>query len=84
MLTAERVNELKKQIKTEMARRNGYGSLSSNSGYDFVSPGENVNYAGPDFDFTDPPDAGDIIVAEHGEKTVDLLLLVNDHGDLKK
>ena len=68
MITAEKVIELKAKIKAEMLRRNGHGSLEK--------------YAGSSYDFTITPVKGELIKAEHGQKTVDLLLKIEDYGDL--
>ena len=37
-MTAEEIIEIKQAIKTEMTRRNGYGSLSTNGGYGYADP----------------------------------------------
>lgn len=37
IMTAEEINSLKTAIKTEMARRNGYGSLSTDGGYGYAN-----------------------------------------------
>ena len=68
MITAEKVIELKAKIKAEMLRRNGHGSLES--------------YGGSSYDFTITPVKGELVKAEHGQKTVDLLLKIEDYGDL--
>ena len=90
-MTAAQVIELKAKIKADMARRNGYGSLSTDGGYNYARQDEAVDYSSADFDFTVAPEAYDrenesesmTFLAEHGQKTVDLLLQINDHGDLK-
>ena len=64
MLTAEEIKSLKAKVKAEMSRRNGYGSLSE--------------FGGADYDFAAEPAAGGVIAAEHGQKTVDLLLKITD------
>lgn len=84
MLSASEINTLKQKIKTEMARRSGYGSLSSNGGYDYAVPGENINYAGAAFDFVEIPSSNGPVLKEHGEKTIDLLLRIDDYGNLEK
>lgn len=68
MITAEKVIELKAKIKAEMSRRNGHGSLEK--------------YADSSYNFTITPVKGELIKAEHGQKTVDLLLKIEDYGDL--
>ena len=68
MITAEQVIELKAKIKAEMLRRNGHGSLAT--------------YGDSTYDFTTNPVIGELIKAEHGQKTVDLLLKIEDYGDL--
>lgn len=52
-----------------MLRRNAYGSLAG--------------YGAASYDFTTKPAAGDIIKAEHGQKTIDLLLKIAPYGDLE-
>lgn len=68
MITAEKVIELKAKIKAEMLRRDGHGSLAT--------------YGDSTYDFTTNPVIGELIKAEHGQKTVDLLLKIEDYGDL--
>ena len=68
MLTAEQVNELKAKVKTEMARRSGYGSLE--------------RCAGSESEFDQTPAPGGRILAEHGRKTINLLLNVKDYPGL--
>ena len=62
MLTASQMNTLKSKIKAEMARRNGYGSLSE--------------FSTSTYDFTNNPTSGGAIYAEQGQKTIDLLLKI--------
>ena len=62
MLTASEMNTLKRKIKAEMARRCGYGSLSS--------------YSGSTYDFSTTPSAGGVMMSEQGQKTVNLLLKI--------
>ena len=57
MITSEQLRNLKAAIKSEMARRGGYGSLSSDSGYGYAKDGVAVDYSGPNFDFAAPPPA---------------------------
>jgi hypothetical protein len=52
-----------------MARRAGYGSLTA--------------YSNSIYDFTTAPVKDGEIKAEHGQKTIDLLLQVKDQGDLR-
>lgn len=68
MITAEQVIELKSKIKAEMLRRNGYGSLAE--------------YGSADYDFIETPVKDELIMAEHGQKTIDLLLKIENYGDL--
>lgn len=68
MITAKQVIELKAKIKEEMLRRNGHGSL--------------VTYGDSQYDFTINPVANELIMLEHGQKTIDLLLKIEDYGDL--
>ena len=65
-LTAAEINAIKARIKSEAQRRTGYGSLSE--------------YGTSTYDFTETPVSGGIIKAEHGEKTVNILLKVKDFG----
>ena len=69
MLTASQINSLKASVKAEMARRSGYGSLAE--------------FAGASYDFSTVPAAGGVIKAEHGQKTVNLILKVTDVNKLK-
>lgn len=69
LLTAEQLNILKAKVKTEMARRKGYGTIN--------------NYSTTAYDFNVKPTQGQPIIAEHGQKTIDLLLQIKDKGDLK-
>lgn len=68
MNTSE-LKSLKAAIKAEMQRRNGFGSLST--------------YGTSTYDFTVQPVAGGKIKPEHGQKTIDLLLKIEDYKDLK-
>ena len=68
MLTAAQAIELKAKIKAEMLRRNGFGSLAE--------------YGTSSYDFTENPTKDELIMTEHGQKTVDLLLKIEDYGDL--
>jgi len=70
IVTAEYINSLKSSIKTEMKRRKGYGDLSS--------------YAGTAYDFTETPAADKEIIAEQGQKTIDLLLYIKDITGINK
>lgn len=63
------VKNLKAKIKAEMQRRNGYGSLTS--------------YAGTAYDFSTAPAKDVKILEEHGKKTIDLILRIEDYKDLK-
>lgn len=62
MLTANEVNTLKAKVKAEMLRRNGYGSISE--------------FGSANYDFSIAPSAGNAILTEHGQKTIDLLLKI--------
>lgn len=64
MVTADEINALKQKVKTEMARRSGYGSLAM--------------LAGATNDFASVPAPGKRILAEHGQKTINPLLQVAD------
>lgn len=68
MITPSETIELKRRIKAEMARRNGYGSLAE--------------FADASYDFNVQPAYGEKTLVEHGAKTIDLLLQICDHGDL--
>lgn len=68
-MTAEQVKELKAKIKDEMLRRNGNGSLAE--------------YGSSSYDFSVVPQTGNQILTEHGQKTIDLLLRIEDYKDLK-
>ena len=66
MVTVEQVMELKSKIKAEMLRRNGHGSLAEYSNLEFL----------------EAPIKNELIKADHGQKTVDLVLKIEDYGDL--
>ena len=67
-MTTEQVKQLKAKIKDEMLRRNGNGSLA--------------NYGASSYDFSTTPTAGSGVKAEYGQKTINLLLQIEDYGDL--
>ena len=68
MLTAAQVMTLKAKIKAELLRRSAHGSVAA--------------YGGEDYDFTKNPEPEGVIEAEHGQKTVDLLLQIAPHAGL--
>ena len=59
MITASEINALKARVKAEMQRRAGYGSTA--------------DFGGTNYDFTVVPVKGGPILAEHGQKTINLL-----------
>jgi len=67
-MTVEEVKQLKNLLKAELSRRNGIGSVSE--------------FATSAYDFTVPPAIGSKVLVEHGQKTVDLVLKIEDFGDL--
>lgn len=69
-MTVEEVKQLKALLKTELSRRNGIGSVSE--------------YATNAYDFAVQPAIGGKTLVEHGQKTVDLVLKIEDYGDLVK
>ena len=58
-LTPSQLTSIKSRIKAEMTRRNGYGSLAS--------------YGTSSYDFSEVPAQGKVVKAEHGEKTIETL-----------
>lgn len=72
---------LKSKIKSEMLRRNGFGS-SSKLWTPSTAFGSMSEYGGSEYDFTHSPLKGEKIHKEYGEKTVDLLLKVRDYDNL--
>ena len=82
-MTAQELIALKTAVKTEMARRSGYGSLSTNGGYGYADKNQSVNYSSSTYDFSATPTSGGSVLAEHGQKTIDLILKINEVGDLK-
>ena len=66
MVTVEQVIQLKSKIQAEMRRRNGRASLEEFGNLDFLNE----------------PVKNELIMAEHGQKTIDLLLKIEDYGDL--
>lgn len=68
MLSAQKMIELKSEVKALMQERTGYGSLAS--------------YGESTWDFTTTPTADQPIKLEHGRKTVNLVLNINDYPGL--
>lgn len=68
-MTAEQVIELKEKLKSELARRNGLGSVEQ--------------YASKEYDFNQIPKEGQPITADQGKKIIDLLLQICDYKDLR-
>ena len=69
MMTADELLKLKAAIKAEMLRRNApIGGLDA--------------YGSSSYDFSSTPVSGGVVKADIGKKTVDLLLKIQDHGDL--
>ena len=68
-MQAHEINELKDKLKKELLRRNGEGSVAE--------------FGSDEYDFIEKPFDGGGIKAEHGEKTVDLLLQIMDYKDLR-
>lgn len=68
MMTAETVNQIKAKIKAELLRRNGHGSVAS--------------YADVSYDFLTIPATDNWVLTEQGQKTVNLLLKIEDYGNL--
>ena len=83
-LTAAQIVDLKAKIKAEAARRKYYGSLSTNGGYNYAVKDSAVDYSSSTYNFSTTPTSGNAILAEHGQKTIDILLKIKDYGDLKK
>lgn len=67
-MKASELVTLKAAVKAEMLRRNGFGSLAS--------------FGGSAYDFTTAPAVGVKTLPEHGQKTIDLLLKIEDYGNL--
>lgn len=67
-MKASDLTTLKAAIKAEMLRRNGFGSLAE--------------FGGTTYDFTVAPAVGVKTKPEHGQKTIDLLLKIEDYGNL--
>lgn len=69
-MTVEELKKLKSVLKTELARRNGVGSVAK--------------YAESSYDITDWPVKHQTkMKPEYGEKTIDLILQIQDYKDLK-
>lgn len=68
-MTVQQLKNLKAAIKAEMLRRNGFGSLAA--------------YGGSSYDFSTTPVVGMKTLPEHGQKTIDLILKIEDFKDLK-
>ena len=60
------IKDLKTKIKAEMQRRKGYGDISA--------------YGGTAYDFAESADADKPILAEHGEKTINIMYAIKDVG----
>ncbi len=65
-ITPAQIIDIKRRIKAEMARRCRNGSLAA--------------YADTQYDFTEAPQSGKPIKAEHGQKTAGLLQEIRDYG----
>ena len=61
-MTAAEIISIKERIKAEFARRNGYGSVDQ--------------YTNSIYDLNLMPETGKPILEEHGQKTLDLLLVI--------
>lgn len=61
ILSAAQINQLKTALTAEVARRKGYGSLSTNSGYGYAEPSKANNYASSAYNFTTTPVSGGLI-----------------------
>ena len=83
-MTAAEIIALKTAIRNEMIRRSGYGSLSTNSGYGYADRNQSINYSSSSYNFSQTPVDGNPILTEHGQKTVDLLLNINQVGNLER
>lgn len=68
MLSAGKINELKSEVKALMLKRTGYGSIQT--------------YGGAEYDFSSIPAKDTVIKTEHGIKTVNLILQINDYPGL--
>lgn len=69
-MTVEEFKQLKSALKTELARRNGIGSVAK--------------FAGSKYDITAWPEKGKTkMKPEFGEKSIDLILQILDYKDLR-
>ncbi len=64
IVKADLINDLKTKIKAEMQRRKGYGDISA--------------YGGTAYDFTNAASVDKPVLAEHGEKTINIMYAVKD------
>jgi hypothetical protein len=64
IVTADFINDLKTKVKAEMQRRKGYGDISA--------------YGGTDYDFTNAASVDKPVLAEHGEKTINIMNAIKD------
>lgn len=67
-MKASELISIKAALKAEMLRRNGFGSLAE--------------FGGSAYDFAVAPGIGVKTKPEHGQKTIDLLLKIEDYGNL--
>ena len=67
VMSASEINAIKAAIKSEMGRRIGAGADGA---------GGLTSYSKTSYNFSENPTSGGIILAEHGQKTIDLLLKV--------
>jgi hypothetical protein len=74
-MTVQEFEELKRKLKVELARRNC-------NGQDY-GRGSVAEYAGSTYDISQMPTVGMKTKPEHGKKTVDLFLQIEDFGDLR-
>lgn len=69
-LSASRLVNIKERLRAALARRKYYGNVSA--------------LADASKNFTVVPQLGGLVLSEHGQKTIDLLLSITNAGNLKK
>lgn len=84
-MTAAQIIEIKDLLKTELSRRKYYGSFTADSTTMKSVDGPSAtitDYTSSTYDFTIAPATDGLILAEHGEKTVNLLLKIFNYTTL--
>ncbi|MGF6376844.1 hypothetical protein M2140_001922 [Clostridiales Family XIII bacterium PM5-7] len=74
-MTADEFKAIKQRVKAEMERRSLAGLDQDEEPIDFGSLRE---FSEEEYDFVEVPEKGSRVLAEHGEKTINILYAVED------